>query len=110
MSCCEDSIGLHLLREHTDRQMGYENRSDKCHKFLLKQSATISAACLHVFSSTTVLSVAKLRCIDNSVAPWGFQARVKFYKNSVTLSFPTGLHSVDAIRARLLKWPCSPDR
>lgn len=107
MTRCEDSIQLHLLREHTDRQMGFENRSDKCHKFLLKKSAIISATCLHMFSSMTILSVAKLHCTDNSVAPWGFQARVKFYKNSVTLRFSTDLCSVDADKARLLKWPCT---
>lgn len=56
-----------------------------------------------MFSSMTVLSVAKLHCTDNSVAPWGFQARVKFYKNSVTLSFPTDSHSVDAVKAGLFK-------
>lgn len=83
---CEDSIRLHLLREHTDRQMGFENRSDKCHKFLLKKSAIVSATCLHMFSSMTVLSVAdKLHCTRNSVASWGFQERAKFCKNSVTL-------------------------
>lgn len=100
---CEDSIQLRLLREHTDRQMGLENRSDKCHKFLLKKSAIISATCLHMFSSMTVLSVAKLHRTDNSVAPWGYQERVKFYKNSVTLSFPTDSHSADAVKARLFK-------
>lgn len=90
--------------------MGFENRSDKCHKFLLKKSAIISATCLHMFSSMTVLSVAKLHRTDNSVAPWGFQGRVKFDKNSVSLSFPSDLHSVDAVKARLFKWPCSLDR
>lgn len=83
--------------------MGLENRSDKCHKFLLKKSAIISATCLHMFSSMTVLSVAKLHRTDNSVAPWGYQERVKFCKNSVTLSFPTDSHSADAVKARLFK-------
>lgn len=92
---CEDSIQLHLLRERTDRQMGFGNRSDKCHKFVLKKSAIISATCLHMFSSMTVLSVAdKLHHADNSVAFWGFQERVKFSKNSCySLNSPTGFHT-----------------
>lgn len=91
---CEDSIQSHLLREHTDRQMGFENRSDKRHKFLLKKSAIISATCLHMFSSMTVLTVAdKLQHTDNSVASWGFQERVTFCKNSVTLRILLLIHT-----------------
>lgn len=87
---CEDSVQLCLHREHSDRQMGFENRSDKCHKFLLKKSAIISATCLHMFSSMTVLSVASKLCrTDNSVASWGFQERSKFCKISILLLIHT---------------------
>lgn len=96
---CEDSIQLCLHREHSDRQMGFENRSDKCHKFLLKKSAIISATCLHMFSSMTVLSVAyKLHRTDNSVASWGFQERSIFCKNSVLL-----IHTQGSSRSKIVK-------
>lgn len=89
---------MHLLREHTDRQMGFENRSDKCHKFLLGKSAIISAPCLHMFSSMTVLSVAdQLLCTDNLVVSLSFQESVKICMNSADS------HLVDAVKAILLK-------